>query len=209
MKIKIIGLMVAGIMLAAGSAQAAVLSVTGGGASTIPSGFDLGPETGLSSGDPILIFDSADPNGVGLVLNEGDTLTFEFLGSESQFVNSFAAGGNNLFSTDSTPVGTTAQVAFGPGIDFLVEFVLTSGGGGSAANGGPITPGLSFAFAAITDTSVIVLFDDGGFFTDYDDMAIRISVSQVPLPPAVWLLISAILGLVSFSRIRRKDTQAA
>lgn len=29
------------------------------------------------------------------------------------------------------------------------------------------------------------------------------SVSEVPLPPAVWLFISAILGMVSFARIRR------
>lgn len=208
MKCKILGLLVAGMMMAAGSAQAAIFSVTGGGASTLPSGFDL-TIPGLSAGDSITIFDSGDPGGFGLVLSEPDTLTFEFLGSESQFTNTFAAGGGDLFSTDSTPVGTTAQVAFGGGLDFLVDFVLSSSGGGSAANGGPISPGLSFAFANITDTSVILLFDDGGFGTDFDDMAIKVSVSQVPLPPAVWLLISAILGLVSFSRIRRKTSQAA
>jgi hypothetical protein len=31
----------------------------------------------------------------------------------------------------------------------------------------------------------------------------------VPLPAAAWLLLSAILGLVSFARIRRKETPAA
>ncbi|MCG8544222.1 MAG: hypothetical protein MJE12_08450 [Alphaproteobacteria bacterium] len=33
--------------------------------------------------------------------------------------------------------------------------------------------------------------------------AAEFSVSEVPLPPAVWLFISAILGMVSFARIRR------
>ena len=209
MKLKMLGLVLAGIMFAAGSSQAAVLSVTGGGASTIPAGFDLGPETGLSSGDPILIFDSADPGGLGLVIDVPDTLTFEFLGSESGFTNTISSGGSEIFSTATATIGDTASVPAIGGVDFLVDFILESSGGGSATNGGPITAPLSFAFAAITDTSVILLFDDGGFGTDYDDMAIRISVSQVPLPPAVWLMISAILGLVTFSRIRRKGPQTA
>jgi hypothetical protein len=52
-----------------------------------------------------------------------------------------------------------------------------------------------------------VLFDDSGSGHDFDDLAVKISVSAVPLPAAAWLLISAILGLVSFSRIRRNRPQ--
>lgn len=209
MKLKVLGLVFAGLMFAAGSSQAAILSVTGGGASTIPAGFSLSAETGLNVGNPIRIFDSGDPGGFGLVLSEDDTLTFEYLGAESSFTNTISSNGSEVFSTATASNGDTVDVAAVGGTDFLVNFVLESSGGGSATNGGPITSPLSFAFAAITDTSVILLFDDGGFGTDFDDMAVRISVSQIPLPPAVWLLISALLGLVSFSRIRRKSAQTA
>ena len=56
--------------------------------------------------------------------------------------------------------------------------------------------------------SFIALFNDGGTDGDFDDFAVKISVSPVPLPPAVWLFISAILGLVSFTRIRRERNAA-
>ena len=209
MKCKILGLLVTGMMMAAGSAQAAILSVTGGGASTIPAGFDLTAETGLNVGDPILTFNSGTAPGFGLQIDVSDTLTFEFLGSEAANTNTISSGGSQIFSTATASPGDTASVPAIGGADFLVDFIFASGGGGTATNGGPITSPLSFAFAAITDTSVIVLFGDGAGDQDFDDMAVRISVSQIPLPPAVWLLISAILGLVSFSRIRRKTSQAA
>ena len=209
MKRKLLGLMVAGMMMAAGSAHAAILSVTGGGASTIPAGFDLTAQTGLTVGDPILTFNSGTAAGLGLEIDVSDTLTFEYLGSEAANTNTISSGGSEIFSTATASVGDTALVPAIGGADFLVDFIFASGGGGTAANGGPIDSPLSFAFAAISNSSVIVLFGDGAGDQDFDDMAVRISVSQVPLPPAVWLLISAILGLVSFSRIRRKGTQAA
>ena len=209
MKLKMLGLVLAGLMFAAGSSQAAILSVTGGGASSIPAGFDLGPQTGLSTGDPILTFNSGTALGLGLEIDVPDTLTFEYLGSEASNTNTISSGGSEIFSTATASVGDTASVPAIGVADFLVDFVFASSGGGTAANGGPIDSPLSFAFAAITDSSVIVLFGDGAGDQDFDDMAVRISVSQVPLPPAVWLLISAILGLVSFSRIRRKSPQTA
>ena len=118
-------------------------------------------------------------------------------------------GGGELFSNASTVPGSTSSIALPAG---LVDFLLTTsgGGGGSAQNGGPITSPLAFAFAAISDSSVILLFDDGGFGDkDLDDFAVKISVSQVPLPAAVWLMLSSLAGLVSFSRIRRTGATTA
>lgn len=174
------------------------------------SGFSLTAETGLTNDGTtnVAVFNSGNVAGNGLFLSEDATLTFEYLGTEATFNNSFAAFGSDLFSKASTP-GETVPVASSTGmLDFLVPFILTSGGGGTAENGVAISTGLSFALADFTPTSVIVLFDDSGTGTDYDDFAVRISVSQVPLPPAVWLLLSAILGLVSFSRIRRGEARA-
>lgn len=209
-KIKFLGLILAGIVLVAGSAQAALLSVTGGdNTQTIDASFSLGAETGLALGAPLIAFDTANAGSGGLSLTGPGKLTFEFLGSEASFTNTLQVAGGEIFSNVGTLAGATSSIAFPAG---LVDFLLTTtgNGGASAANGGPITAPLSFAFAAISDTSLILLFDDGGFGDkDLDDFAVRVSVSQVPLPAAVWLLLSAMLGLVSFSRIRRNDAGTA
>lgn len=209
-KIKFLGAMLAGIMLVAGSAQAAVLSVTGGdNTRTIDNTFSLTPETGLTLGAPLITFNSGNAASGGLSLVGPGTLTFEFLGSDAVFTNTLQVAGGEIFSNIGTLVGATSSIALPDGlVDFL--FTTTGDGSGSAQNGGPITSPLSFAFAAISDTSLILLFDDGASGDrDLDDFAVRVSVSQVPLPAAVWLLLSAVLGLVSFSRIRRSDAGTA
>lgn len=209
MKIKLIGLALAGALLVASPASATVLSVTAGGtADTVPSNFNPTGFPGgvLSTGNPITIFDSDDVGG-GLSLLSAATLKFEFLGSEASFVNVFNSG-VNLFSTATAAVGDVATVAVGGG---LVPFSFLGGGsGGTATNGGPIDSPLLMAFADLGNNTFLAMFNDGGGpDADFDDLVVRVSVSQVPLPPAVWLLISAVLGLVSFARIRRQGQQAA
>lgn len=201
--------MLAGIMLVAGSAQAAVLSVTGGDARAIDGTFSLGAETGLALNAPLTAFDAGNAASGGLSLVGPGTLTFEFLGSDATFTNTLRVAGGEIFSNIGTLAGATSSIALPDGlVDFL--FTTTGNGGGSAQNGVSITSPLAFAFASITDTSLIMLFDDGAAGdTDLDDFAVRVSVSQVPLPAAVWLMLSALLGLVSFSRIRRSDAGTA
>ena len=205
MKIKFLGLVFAGIIMASATAQAApVLTVTGGVATTIGgasnSPFDLNATTGLNSGSSIQLYNNSDTPAFGLGVSENAKVTYTYLGKEAAFTNSFTAGANS-FSTDGTnSVGdsfsTTSLAGF-------LDFILGSGDGGSAINNVSVTSPVQFAIAVLSDTSVILLLDDGGTGTDFDDIAVRVDVSQVPLPPAVWLLISAILGLVSFTRIRR------
>ena len=211
MKMKIVGLVITGLMFAAAtSAQAAVLTVDGGTATTIngvaTSAFDdVG--TGLDpNASPIQFYDSSAVSPFGLSLSEAANVTFEFLGKEAVFLNTFSVAGNT-FTNGTTAPGTTFSTALAGGV---IPFTFTSLGAGKiAVNDGTIESPLAFAIAALSNTSVILLFDDGGPGIDLDDMAIKVSVSQVPLPPAVWLLISAILGLVSFSRIRRNGTTTA
>jgi hypothetical protein len=211
MKIKFLGLILAGMVLVAGSAQAALLSVTGGdNTQTIDASFSLGAETGLALGAPLTAFNTANAGSGGLSLSGPGKLTFEFLGSEANFTNTFEVAGGQIFSNLSSLLGDTAELSLPGG---LLEFALLTSGGGTpraGVNGGPISAGVAFAFAAISDTSVVLLFDDGGFGDkDLDDFAVKISVSQVPLPAAVWLMLSALLGLVSFARIRRTGGTAA
>lgn len=207
MKIKLIGLALAGALLVASPASALVLSVTGGSPGNVPANFNPTGFPGgvLSTGDPITIFDSGDVGGLSLL--SAATLKFEFLGSEASFVNVFNSG-VDLFSTATADVGDVATVAVGGG---LVPFSFLGGGsGGTATNGGPIDSPLLMAFANLGNNTFLAMFNDGGGpDADFDDLVVRVSVSQVPLPPAVWLLISAVLGLVSFARIRRQGQQAA
>jgi hypothetical protein len=219
MKTKLLGLIFAGILLAAGPASAAVvsLSVSGGSGSTLPSSFgSFPPISGLVTPGvtPITEFNTANAATGGLQVSNPGIVHFQYVGFDASYQNSFGSGLTTLFTTAGSAVGDTAQiVASGAGL--VPFFFHTNGGGtpaGTANNGGPITSPLSVAFADLGDGSFLALFNDGGGSPtddkDYNDMIVRVSVSPVPLPAAAWLLISAVLGLVSFSRIRRNGTQS-
>lgn len=212
MKIRLLGLVVASLMLVAGQASALVLSLDGPGGtgSTLPGNFN---PTGFPGGlvipgtTPITVYTAADV-GSGLSADSAGKLKFEYLGSEAGFTNTFSLG-SQLFSNATSAVGNVSLVDVAAGI---IPFIFqTSGGGGkSATNGGVMSSGVSIAFADLGDGSFLALFNDGGGQDfDYDDLAVRVSVSAVPLPAAAWLLLSAVLGLVSFSRIRRNGAQTA
>jgi hypothetical protein len=213
MKMKLLGLFLAGLMVIGVSAQAAVLSLTGGGTpGVLPSNFNPGGFPGFAEVVPgssvTTVFTNAD-SGSGLTLGGGPaTLKFEYLGKEAGFTNTFGLGGPAIFSTATSLVGDTQTALFGTG---LVGFLFnTIDNGNSAQNGGAMSAGVSIAFAALNDGSFLALFNDGGGHDqDFDDMVVRVSVSAVPLPAAAWLLLSAVLGLVSFSRIRRNGPQNA
>ncbi len=216
MKLKILGSILAGLMLIAGSAQAAVLSLdtTNSIAGNLDANFTSSASGGLaSSGDAITIYSGPAIAGAvgGLQLDSTADLKVEYLGKEAGFTNVFHLGGD-LFNTDLT-IPPVSQTVLGVGAGIIQFLFQTSGSAASAENGGPIADGLSLAFADLGDGSFLALFDDSGTGVDFDDMVVRISVSQgvsqVPLPPAVWLLISAILGLVSFTRICRSEARTA
>jgi hypothetical protein len=213
MKNKFLGLVVGGMLLIAAPVQAAVLTVaTAGGDTTATLGgnFSLSAETGLNNGDSIVLFDSTTIGGgaFGVSLSGAAKVTFEYLGSEAGFTNSFTTGAGS-FTNHPAPGLTQFSDDLIAG---LLDFTLATNGDGapgSIVNGISINSPLSYAIAVLSDTSVIVLFGDGAGDLDFDDLAVKITVSQVPLPPAVWLLISAILGLVTFTRIRRNGGQLA
>lgn len=71
-------------------------------------------------------------------------------------------------------------------------------------------PFVSFAFGPLTAGDYVFLVsgattDSSTFNGQY---TVQTSVSAVPLPAAIWLFISALVGLVSFARIRRDGTPA-
>lgn len=200
---KVLGLAVAGFVFASAPALSAVLNVTGGLPTTTialatNATFDLAAETGLNSGSSIYVFDSGDSSPFGLGVSAPANLTFTYLGSEAGFTNAFTTGAGTFSNDGSNAFGDSFSGDYPAG---LIDFVFsTSGTTDSATNDGDITPPLQFALAMLSDTSFIVLFDDGGPGIDFDDLAVRVDVSQVPLPAAVWLFLSAILGLMAFAR---------
>jgi hypothetical protein len=79
----------------------------------------------------------------------------------------------------------------------------------SSAIGGTFTvttagfnPFVNFGYANLTAGDYI--FKVAGIVDGSDGQyASQFGVSEVPLPPAIWLLVSAILGLTSIARVRR------
>jgi hypothetical protein len=201
----------------ANPAAAMTLSVIGGDTTQdIPADFDLTAETLLAIGSDLTVFNSGnDGGGVGLQLDSAATLTYTLLGSEAgnkNVLHSLAGLGASVLGPlfdNGDPDGTFATVSYTSG-GFLPFFVGTDGPV-TATNAGTINGALSIAYAGLNVAGVnevILLFGDGAGDSDFDDLAVRIAVNPVPLPAAVWLFLSAILGLVSFTRIRRDQKVA-
>ena len=198
MNYKIFGIAVAVFLFAVMPANAMVLSVVGGVDGVVPDEFDpVGFPGGVTAGDSIKIF---NPGSVGgLTLSENAVLKYEYYGKEAEFINIFFGDGSQ-FSTDTSVVGDTI---FASTVAGLVPFTFsTLGSPDSATNGGVIDLGLSIAFAYLGEDSYLIMFNDGADDIDRDDLVVKVTVSQVPLPAAGWLLLSAIIGLFGFSRRR-------
>jgi len=195
------------------AAQSAVLEISGGETAFLGGMFDLTASTGLTAGTEIKTFTSAnDGPSTGLMLLGAPTnVTFTYLGSEAGNTNrAFETedGHNFLFSSDSAAVGASESVNVLN--DGAVPFKFTSTScwwifcdTDGASNDGNIDKDLTMAFFQESPNSVIALFGDGGGDSDFDDMAIRISV--VPLPPAFAVFGGAMLGLGWLARRRKQQ----
>lgn len=218
-------------LFAAISVQAASLSVIGG-ANGVLSGFDLNASTGLSDGDGVKVFTNGSGGGLTLSGAPTD-VTFEYLGSEAGAKNRAVENENGTtmfrnYDPDSifgplsaSSIGDTVVVnvasdgfvpfefgtktigveivCFGPFFCFPFPVATDE----TATNGGTIAGALAIALFQESSTSVIALFGDGAGDLDYDDMAMRISVTVVPLPPAVLLFGGALIGLGWLARRRK------
>ena len=152
-----------------------------------------------------------------LKLSSTSIVTFTYLGKEAGWTNSFqidtGAGYTPIASTAGKPTGVSitpiGSYTFSAGvIPFL--FLTTAGGTGMAENGGAAVGGfasqssifLTFLDAAGKPTTassgnvVDVFFDDSGAFNDdnHDDMGIRITVTEVPVPAALPIIAAAFAG---------------
>lgn len=202
------------VMVSAVASHAATLFIEGGGKAKLNTDFSLVSETGLAIGTILRSFDSGtDGLKSGLILSGAPTdVTFTYLGSEAGNTNkAFETEGSTgfLFNSNSASAGDSMTVNMGS--DGAVPFRFTSTScwwifcdTDSANNDGSIDNGLTIALFQESATSVVALFGDGTGDMDLDDMALRISVTAVPLPPSIVLFGAAVFGLGWLSRRKRR-----
>jgi hypothetical protein len=204
----------AGMALAPMAADAAFLTLTNGTSFDTPSGNNV-------VGARTTLLDNA-----GLSTTQNDVkLTFYFLGSESGFNNTLNVGGGTHTGVDNSPnpaswpgslvIGPVTQASAGS-VDM---FFTSSGFSGQLEPGlGDTSKNIAFAYLANTSGATIsatptdiVLFalDDSGSRADddYDDYVgyiVATPVAPVPIPAALPLFVTAMVGLGLIGRRRMK-----
>jgi hypothetical protein len=131
--------------------------------------------------------------GATLSFSPGIDYIFEYMGKEASDTNMFAFSSGPIESLNTgSNIGDNIVVA----AEFASSWYF-DGSNSSAA----IDPS-AHIFMAVTGNSVWLGFDDRqGGHIDYDDMVVRVSaVSAVPVPAAIWLFGTALIGFVGMSR---------
>lgn len=144
----------------------------------------------LSTGDPKkeLAASAYGPGGV-----DTDTWRYFDLVSGSMFGTDLASGFTVDF--DQRPDPTRPNIS--PGDDFRVQF-------GEGANGKNTTLGVSgwLSWTAVVGNCAICGDPDVGITSGTGRGDINIDLSPVPVPAALWLFGSALVGFIGFSRRR-------
>ncbi len=162
--------------------------------------------------------------GASIVLNGDAIITFEFLGSESGFSDTFSTVSlpalsltevSNLENHFGAPVPIGAA-AFSGG-DLIARLLFTSVGGLAATVGdagfGIFLPGEQVAASGSFNTSVFYLgYDDqiGPLEDDdnHDDFIVRATVTSAVPEPATWAMMLIGFGAVGYSLRRRRSAGA-
>lgn len=156
--------------------------------------------------EDLLVFDDSAANmrGPGLVLDEAAIITVTFLGKEAGAQNYAFSLGGEVANTDV--IGASYSVAVDAGtLDF--SFKSLFGGGTLASNDGTFIGTAAMGFSKLYNggTKVYAFFDDSGAADDrdFDDMVVEITISQVPVPAAGFLLIAGLGGLAALKRRKK------
>ena len=204
------------LLVCVGKADAALLSLNGGTDIVTPGSNDV-------LGGGVALVDNAIPS----TTRNNVKLTFYYWGSESGFDNTLNTFFGVHTETDNVTPGN-GPVAF-PGFDsplfsgnlgsltgsFAVSFSSTGFAGQLPAGAGDTSKSIAFAFmnadgsvSAIPTNMLLFALDDGGtagggvsIDDDHDDYVGYIVAT--PIPAAVWLFSSALLGLIAVSRWKK------
>jgi len=211
---KIFGLLLAAAALLAGAqASAGVVQITGG--STITTAAS-GTNKNDVLGGGVKMQDNAAISVTGPAI-----LAFYFLGSESGYTNTLRVGGSLSHAEPANGLQTypsawpgTKLFSYTMNAGGSVPMRFTSSGFGTTLlpGGGDAAKSIAFAYLSCltgpgcwtttpTNTVLFALDDSGaGPDDNHDDYVGYFVATPVPLPPAVWLLGSALLGLLGIGR---------
>jgi len=183
---------------AATNASAAFVTDTADGALSITGGT---PFTTSAEGDPggfpdgNYVFGALGGyTGATLEFDPNQNYIFEYMGKEAGDTNTFTLGSYGSFNTDSTSKGEK----------IIVSSTDASSWAFDGNNSSEATDPSDYIFMAVEGNSVWLGFDDRADpnrHIDYDDLVVRVSAaSAVPVPAAIWLFGSALIGFVGMSR---------
>jgi hypothetical protein len=174
----LIGVAVFGIGLAAGTADAAsVLQVRAGTGS---------PAMVSPANDyPFLPTPAAVTRNGVLETTGAGTLTFEYLGHEAGWVNSFLVEGKDCFRTGSSKVGATCSTATSGGaIDFQFRASPRGPEAGSAvwSNRAPPRSAQNYSVGLVQEApnTFLILWNASAHDGDYDDLGVRVVFEPAP-----------------------------
>jgi PEP-CTERM motif len=201
-----LGLLGAAALTFGSSANASAI-ITFGGTNPVPiPGNDF---AGQLAGLGLTLYTTT---GATITLDENSILTFEFLGSESGFNDTFQAGGVNFTETTGFTAWTNQLLGsnfFAAGsLAGLLNFSSVSGPGANATVGDDgfgifLTPNNVSGFS----TNVFYLgYDDqiNNIDDNHDDMIIRVTVSPAVPEPATWAMMLLGFGAAGFVLRRRR-----
>jgi len=142
------------------------------------------------------------------------TLTFEYLGYEAGWTNSFIVGGSSCFQTGSSAVGATCNAATSGGsLDFQLWTSMGTANPGAAIWNNLSPPGsiLSYRIGLIEEApnTFLILWDDSDAQEgdDYDDLGVRVTFqpTSVPEPDAFGLMLAGLVGAAGFACRRPRE----
>lgn len=183
------------------------LSVTGGSSHSVPNTnsfyFGVYP-TMIESGS--------------LTLSEDASLSYEFLGREAAYNNSFIVDEMLIFSNQN--IASPYQSGIAPnntlgsyglyetfGISGNLDFAFGKDSTTASVfnNANPGFGLANIAFILLSPSTALILFDDygAGIEDNHDDMVIKLTAAAVPEPATAALMFSA-LGFLGFGTKRRK-----
>lgn len=151
--------------------------------------------------------------GAQLVADGPLKVEYTYLGKEASDTNTFFSLGVLQFSTATSHVNDTTSAFASAGFLNFAFGTLTNGSNPSAPTN---LPSFFISFydtngklGALTGTSGVIAFDDGGnpADADYDDLVVRFNVSAVP-EPTTWAMMLIGFAGIGFLTYRRRAKPA-